>query len=152
MRIRLTIPVLFLLLLSFNLMSASGQTQTDLNKSACDEYQRKDTELNKTYLQVLNLYKDDAAFIQKLKLAQRAWITFRDAQLAALFPAADTQVEYGSIYPVCRSQTLSELTAQRTAQLRRWIDGIEEGDVCGGSIRVKPAGAHNVKRGRRDHY
>jgi uncharacterized protein YecT (DUF1311 family) len=128
-------------------MSASGQTQTDLNKSACDEYQQKDTELNKTYLQVLNLYKDDVAFIQKLKLAQRTWVAFRDAQLAALFPAANTQVEYGSIYPVCRCQTLSELTAQRTAQLRRWIDGIEEGDVCGGSIRVKPASASIGRRG-----
>jgi uncharacterized protein YecT (DUF1311 family) len=148
MRIRHTIPVLFLLLLTFNLMSASGQTQADLNKSACDEYQRKDTELNQTYSQVMNLYKDDAEFIQKLKLAQRAWIAFRDAQLAALFPAADTQVEYGSIYPVCRCQTLSELTAQRAAQLRRWIDGIEEGDVCGGSIRIKPASTRTGKRGR----
>jgi uncharacterized protein YecT (DUF1311 family) len=151
MKIRRTIPVLFLLLLSANLISASGQTQADLNKSACDEYQRKDTELNKSYLQILNIYKDDAKFIEKLKLAQRAWIAFRDAELSALFPAEDTQAEYGSIYPVCRCQTLSELTSARTAQLRRWIDGIEEGDVCGGSIRVKPAATRSGKRGRRHH-
>jgi uncharacterized protein YecT (DUF1311 family) len=143
--------VLFLLLLTFNLMPASGQTQADLNKSACDEYQRKDTELNKIYSQVLNLYKDDAAFVQKLKLAQRGWIVFRDAQLSALFPAEDAQSEYGSNYPVCRCQTLSELTAQRTAQLRRWIDGIEEGDVCGGSIRIKPASSRTGRRDRRNH-
>jgi uncharacterized protein YecT (DUF1311 family) len=151
MRIRHTISVLFLLLLSFNLISASAQTQADLNKSACDEYQRMDTELNKTYLQILNLYKDDTLFLQKLKLAQRAWIAFRDAQLSALFPAEETQTEYGSIYPVCRCQTLSELTVQRTAQLHRWIDGIEEGDVCGGSIRIKPASARTDRRSRRNH-
>ena len=74
--------------------------------------------------------------MQKLKAAQKAWLAFRDAQLQAMYPAADKQAEYGSVYPTCRCAVLKELTEQRTRELKVWLDGIPEGEVCRGSVKT----------------
>jgi len=92
--------------------------------------------LNSTYSKVLKDYVKDRVFLAKLKQAQRTWITFRDAHLAARFPKADKQVEYGSAYPTCRCAVLTELTEQRENELKVWADGIPEGDVCNGSVKT----------------
>jgi len=117
----------------------AGQTQTQLSEKFRNEYQHADQELNAVYSKIMKDYADDAAFIRKLRAAQRAWIAFRDAHMQALYPASDTAREYGSIYPVCRFRMLTELTVERTKQLRLWTDGIEEGDTCNGSRRQKAA-------------
>lgn len=129
--------ILLLLILASAFTVTMAQSQAELNQKACDAYKAADAEMNKAYQQILKEYRADNLFIQKLKAAQRAWLGYRDAQLEALYPAADTQVEYGSIYPVCRCNALQEMTAQRTKVLRRWIEGAKEGDVCTGSIKVK---------------
>jgi hypothetical protein len=33
---------------------------------------------------------------------------------------------------------LTELTQDRTKTLQVWIDGVQEGDVCAGTVRIKP--------------
>lgn len=114
--------------------ASQAQTQSDLNRSACAELDAADAELNSVYREIRERYRGEALFLDKLKTAQRAWIAFRDAELAALYPAEDKQIEYGSIYPMCECTTLAELTRQRTAQLRGWLD-VEEGDACSGSRR-----------------
>jgi uncharacterized protein YecT (DUF1311 family) len=101
------------------------------------DYNAADAELNRVYNQVLKTYSSDHEFIEKLRESQRAWIKFRDAQLEALYPKADKRGEYGSEYPTCAADALAELTVARTKQLQRWLDGVEEGDVCAGSVRVK---------------
>jgi uncharacterized protein YecT (DUF1311 family) len=121
--------ILLVLTLASAFTVTMAQTQTELNKRACDNYKAVDAEMNKVYQQILKEYQADNLFIQKL--------TYRDAQLEALYPAADTQVEYGSIYPVCRCNALQEITSERTKFLRRWTEGVEEGDTCSGSIKVK---------------
>lgn len=127
--------MLLLILISFS--EAKAQTQLEINEEACKEYNSKDKELNKVYQQILTMYKTDTVFINKLKVAQRAWITFRDAHLEALYPAANKQVEYGSFYPSCSCNELAAITQQRIKELKRWLDGVEEGDPCSGSIRNK---------------
>jgi uncharacterized protein YecT (DUF1311 family) len=129
--------ILLVLTLASAFTVTMAQTQTELNKRACDNYKAVDAEMNKVYQQILKEYRADNLFIQKLKAAQRAWLTYRDAQLEALYPAADTQVEYGSIYPACRCNALQEITSERTKVLRRWTEGVKEGDTCSGSIKVK---------------
>jgi len=52
------------------------------------------------------------------------------------FPGKNKQVEYGSIYPMCVSIYLKELTEDRTDKLRVWLNGIEEGDMCSGSVKT----------------
>ena len=57
-----------------------------------------------------------------------AWINFRDAQMKALHPHLD---EVGSVYPMCWSLQMAELTVQRTEMLKKMLDSEkDEGDVC----------------------
>lgn len=115
--------------------SCFSQTQAEMNENASNEYKKADTELNAVYKKILNEYKSDPAFTNRLKKTQKIWISFRNAELEMKFPAKNKQLEYGSIYPMCISLFLKELTKERTEKLRIWLNGIEEGDLCSGSIK-----------------
>lgn len=128
------ILTVLLLLLS---LSCFAQTQTEMNMKANKTYQEADKELNKVYQKILKEYKSDVVFIDRLKKAQRIWITFRDAELEMKFPEEDKQAAYGSMYSLCASSYLKELTEERTQRLKEWLKGAEDGDVCSGSIQVK---------------
>jgi uncharacterized protein YecT (DUF1311 family) len=117
-------------------LAAHAQTQAAMNEDACAQYKNADQALNATYMKVLKDYGRDPQFLAKLKQAQRAWIAFGDAHLAARFPKADKQAEYGSVYPTCRCAILTELTEAREKELKVWADGIPEGDVCNGSVKT----------------
>lgn len=93
-----------------------------------------DAELDRVYRDVLRRHAKDRVFIAKLRTAQRAWIAFRDAEIAARYPAADPLPAYGDVFPMCAARLREELIRARTAQLRRWLDGVQEGDVCSGSL------------------
>ncbi|MHA7058850.1 lysozyme inhibitor LprI family protein [Aquimarina sp. M1] len=128
--------VFILLFLTFNLTCFS-QTQSEINKEASNNYKKADIELNNVYQNILAEYKYDTAFIGQLKRTQRIWISYRDAELEMKFPAENKQVEYGSVYPMCVSLFLKELTNERTEKLKIWLHGIEEGDICSGSVKLK---------------
>lgn len=113
-----------------------GQTQGDLDEQACEQFHKADVALNETYSQILQEYAKDEQFIAKLKTAQKAWLAFRDAELEALYPKDNKQAEYGTVYPMCHCSDLQFLTEERTKQLKRWLDGTQEGDVCAGSIKT----------------
>jgi uncharacterized protein YecT (DUF1311 family) len=117
--------------------SSSAQTQAEMNRDACLKSEKADVEMNAVYRTVLNNYKQDALFVAKFKTAQRAWIAFRDAHLESLYPSPNKLLAYGSVNPSCRCEVLAELTAERTNALKKWLDGVEEGDVCSGSVRIK---------------
>ncbi|MGH6636322.1 MAG: lysozyme inhibitor LprI family protein [Gammaproteobacteria bacterium] len=123
--------VLFVILVAWS-VPVLGQTQLEMNTNACAEYKRADEKLNAVYQQVLREHKDDPLLAAKLKEAQRAWLKFRDAELAAIFPASNEQTEYGSVYPMCNCMELTVLVNQRIEQLSGWLSA-EEGDVCRGS-------------------
>ncbi len=114
----------------------AGQTQGEMNQDACERYKKADARLNQTYQRILTEYRQDKTFTEKLKTAQRAWLAFRDAHLASIYPASPT--EYGSVNPMCRCVRLEQLTKERTNVLRQWTEGVEEGDVCAGSVKRKP--------------
>jgi len=38
---------------------------------------------------------------------------------------------------MCRCMALAETTKKRAEELRRWVDGAEEGDVCAGSVKIR---------------
>jgi len=127
-----------LLLFACCLLSVSsfGQSQAQMNQQADVAYRKADLELNRTYQQILKEYRTQTAFLQSLKAAQKLWIQFRDAEMKARYPAANSLLEYGSFFPVCYSNGLEELTKARTKQLRLWLTGIPEGDMCNGSVKV----------------
>ena len=101
-----------------------------------DSYQLADKELNKVYQRILNEYQTDTLFIENLKASQRIWVKFRDAELKVKYPESEPGY-YGSVYPMCVSIYLEKLTRERIRTLKIWLEGIEEGDVCSGSVRSK---------------
>ena len=113
-----------------------AQTQTAMNSDAGKAYEKANAELNKVYQKILSDYKTDIVFVANLKAAQRLWIQFRDAEVKARYPARK-EGESGSAEPMCVSQYLAELTEERTRKLNLWLTGIEEGDVCSGSVKMK---------------
>jgi uncharacterized protein YecT (DUF1311 family) len=56
----------------------------------------------------------------RLREARQAWLRYRDAHLAARFPAADPRVEYGSVYPLCAALVRRDFTRTRARELERW--------------------------------
>lgn len=113
-----------------------GQTQLDMNMQSQEKYSQADEELNSVYKKILVDYKNDAEFIKNLKLSQKIWIQFRDAEMKVKYP--DREIGYyGSMHPSCWSLYMTELTTERTKCLKIWLTGIEEGDACGGSIKLK---------------
>lgn len=113
-----------------------AQTQTAMNSCQNLDFKQADTELNRVYRLIQQVYQDDPQFLAKLKQSQRTWIKQRDADLAMRFPAANAALEYGSVYPMCYAAVATELTTQRIAFLKQWLSGIEEGDVCSGSVKT----------------
>ncbi len=125
----------FVIALAFSApIGASDQTQSEMNQEACEKYKKADAELNRIYRQVLRDYAGDKNFVQKLKLAQQAWLAFRDAHLNSIYSDPGT---YGSANQMCRCIILTELTEDRIKSLREWADGTQEGDVCAGSRKFK---------------
>jgi len=123
----------FILFLSIHI-SAYGQSQTAMNRQAGNQYQKADKELNTVYQKILKEYAKQPVFIAKLKTAQRLWVQSRNAELEARFPEPD---QYGSALPSCRAIYLEDLTRTRIKFLRTWLNGIPEGDVCNGSVKMK---------------
>jgi uncharacterized protein YecT (DUF1311 family) len=127
---------IFFLVLFFLLAPVStliGQTQAEMNQEADDKYSQETNKLNSVYHELLKKYSKDTKFIINLKIAQRKWIDFRDAQLAMKFPKRSIGF-YGSVLPMCKSYYLAELAQARTKQLDEWLVPYVEGDVCAGTI------------------
>ena len=114
--------------------SSFGQTQYELNESQHKRYLEADKELNLIYQRILKEYKEDTIFIKNLKSAQNIWIQFRDAEMKMKYPDREPGY-YGSVQPMCWTIYLTEITKARSKTLKIWIDGIEEGDVCTGSVK-----------------
>jgi len=127
--------VVILSVLSCNV--AFAQTQADINSQACAGYKNADSELNKVYKSIITEYKKDAVFIEKMKVAQRAWLVYRDAHVDSIYPEKDKSLHYGSVYPTCQCGVMEKMTIERTKWLKQWASGIAEGDVCSGSIKTK---------------
>ena len=108
-------------------------TQSEMNECAASEAKKADKRLNVTYRELLSKIKEDKVATDKIVSAQRAWIAFRDAELAAMWPTASGEnpnLKYGSVHPFCYSLAYTEMTEKRTSELRDRITQHPEGDVC----------------------
>ena len=106
-----------------------------MNIDSYNQYLKVDKELNVVYQKILKKYSTDTLFLKKLKIAQNLWIKFRDAEAEAKFPAEDKKYEYGSIFPICYNSFLEELTRKRILELKKWLNGYDDGNVCNGSVK-----------------
>lgn len=98
--------------------------QMEMNQCAADDYAAADKKLNNTWKALMKHLKDDKPSTDKLRAAQKAWIAFRDAEVAAQFACAegDMRVCWGSMYPMLYNAALQELTEERTGRLQKYLD------------------------------
>ena len=73
-------------------------------------------------------------FIDKYEVSQKNWTIFRDSQLDMKFPEKNKRASYGSMYPMCETGYLTQLTKLRTKQLKEWLEPLPGNEGCGGSI------------------
>ena len=98
-------------------------TQFDMNQCADKDFQAADKTLNEVYKKVVAAQEGDST---KLKAAQRAWITFRDAECS--FEIADN--EGGTIYPMMYSMCLTKVTKARIAQFNAYLACEKDASKC----------------------
>lgn len=113
--------------------SVYAQTQAEMDGKAKSDFEKVDLKLNRVYRQIMREYSSDTVFIKNAREAQTLWIKFRDAQVDMKYPPNES----GTVLPMCRYYYMQELTAERIKELMPWVNGVEEGDVCSGSVKMK---------------
>ncbi len=110
---------------------------TDLNLTleAAEYRKQMDSTLNFVYRAILNDYRDDTSFIRKFKLAEDAWLTYRDAELGAMLPYPHNwNVESAPqryYYYIEEDEYRDAITKRRIEELMMWYTGNHEGcDNC----------------------
>ncbi len=90
----------------------SGRSQSNLTAVAAKDYALADAELNRAYMQLMKALEPEPR--AKLKLAELAWLKFRDAE--GTFRASE--FKGAKLQPVARLGYLEGLTRRRTQELR----------------------------------
>lgn len=104
-----------------------GPTQLDMNRQADARYRIADRELNAAYRRLAAQASPGGR--ERLRLAQRAWIAFRDLDCAARAGSRG-----GSFHPAAVALCLEQVTDERTRTLTAEM-ACAEGDMgCGGHI------------------
>jgi uncharacterized protein YecT (DUF1311 family) len=98
-----------------------AKTQGEMNACASEEAARVDVELNTVYRKLLLKAASQPEAVAKVKASERAWVTYRDTYMEAMYPAKDKQAEYGSIYPMEADLLKAKLTRQQVAALEEML-------------------------------
>lgn len=101
--------------------NAKAKTQGEMNVCASEEAARVDAQLNDVYRKLLSQAASQQEAVAKIKAAERAWITYRDAYMDAMYPAKDKQAEYGSIYPMEADLLRAKLAQQQVVALKELL-------------------------------
>ncbi|HEV7608647.1 MAG TPA: lysozyme inhibitor LprI family protein [Steroidobacteraceae bacterium] len=101
-----------------------GGAQIEQNICAYEDFMAADRALNQTYQALLRKEGADAHYVAKLRLAQKAWIAFRDAELEATFACAEEGARacWGSIYPLAYNVFKTRLTDERRMRLAEILE------------------------------
>lgn len=97
--------------------------QTDMNICAGQAYMKADAELNAVYKQIEARLTDDADTKKLLVTAQKAWISFRDAECDFVSSRVT-----GTLYPFISSTCLQGQTLSRIQDLKVYLK-CGEGDL-----------------------
>jgi uncharacterized protein YecT (DUF1311 family) len=102
----------------------NASDQATMNQCAAQQNAAADKELNTLYQQITSRLKSNPDSKKQLVGAQRAWVTFRDAECK--FSASG--VEGGSVYPLIYSNCTTELTKARVQTFKNYLK-CQEGDM-----------------------
>src|SRR5690606_26589281 len=90
---------------------ADAKDQATMNECAARSFKASDARLNTLYREIEQRLGTDADARHRLVAAQRAWVSFRDAECG--FSAS--AVEGGSAYPMIYAMCRDDLTTARIA-------------------------------------
>lgn len=104
-------------------------TQFEKNLCAVLDAKAADAEVQALYARLRTARADDRDFIAALEGAQRAWLSYRDAEIAAAFPCEheDKTICHGASTPLHVARLEEELSRERIERLQRYIDGAWSG-------------------------
>lgn len=111
-------------------------SQTELNSAEIDKSTYTREVLDSVYKAVIIEYKDQLTFISNFKKSQKLWERYMEAQLLARFPE-DDETRDGSCFSMCYSLYQQELLKERINTINDWLTGFPQGQICGGSVKVK---------------
>jgi uncharacterized protein YecT (DUF1311 family) len=103
---------------------ANATSKMAMNVCADQAYRMADAELNTVYSQITDRLKHDKDSAKLLVNAQKAWLTFRDAE-CTFATSASAQ---GSVYPMLVAQCRDGLTSKRIDELKAYLR-CEQGDL-----------------------
>ncbi|MBB4839120.1 uncharacterized protein YecT (DUF1311 family) [Sphingomonas kyeonggiensis] len=102
------------------------RTQSEMNICSYRDFLSADIAMNQAWSRAAGFAKRGATEVLgdpkehgRLLVAQRAWITFRDAHCAATTGPREIG---GSMWPLMHNGCLTELTQERTKQLREYVE------------------------------
>lgn len=113
----------------------AAQSQQEMNRQAEADAAAADKKLNAVYQKVMANLDEEGKLL--LKISQRAWLAYRDAEAAVV---AD-EMRGGSAAPLLYAGTLATLTKERTQRLLESL-GEEAGQA---DVVTEPAGAETAK-------
>jgi len=102
-----------------------ANTQSEMNSCANEEVLRVEAELKDLQQKLALAARKEAGAIDKIGAAARAWITYRDAYLEAMYPAKDKQAAYGSIFPMEIGLLRAKLTREQIRALSELLKQYE---------------------------
>ncbi len=109
----------------FQACNQKAKTQLDLDKCASSELARRNEQMQSVYSQILSRAAGQPATLAKIKTMQNDWLKYVSAYLNALYPAANKQAEYGSIYPMEVDLARADLVAQHVIDLKAFLANLK---------------------------
>ncbi len=122
--ILLVLPLLFGAVLHANdIQCKEDGNQLQLNQCAYEDFKKADKALNKAYSALRSKKKSNKTYLTNLKISQRLWIKFRDAELDLIFSCGEEnkRICFGSMYPLLYNSEKANITQARTKVLQSYM-------------------------------
>lgn len=100
---------------------------------ALHERQKADSTLKSVTRIILKQFKADTIFVNNFLKSQQIWTNFLDAEMSMKYPVYPNEPR-GSSEPMCWSLYRTQLVNERVKKLMEYLVGIDEGDICRGSV------------------
>jgi uncharacterized protein YecT (DUF1311 family) len=110
---------------------ANANTQVNMDTCSATAVSDANRQLNATYQAVLKKWAAFPGMTAKLRQAQRNWLTYRDADIAARFAIADEDKAAGTagtVYPTAHNLYQAGLALERAARLCEYLRGDAYGE------------------------
>lgn len=126
--------LLLLALLATTALQA--QTWQEEMKAAQNNLKAASSQMAGLISYIDSAYSHNTALLILLKSSQNAWEKYSEAQIKMRYPSYNAQ-NYNRHIALCVSNYMTQLINSRIALLQEWKEGIEEGDLCAGSVQYK---------------